>query len=112
MDGPDSVAVFGRDPAQRYPIEPASVVLRFQNGKGTILPAIPEFVTGLTFDGGDLVDVVYEPSDTSYRWSEYQNRRCSWRNAGPGAGAFTGPFGSKMASTWQTHYFFMLPKSA
>jgi hypothetical protein len=74
IDGPDSVAIFGPDPAMWYPVEPASVVLRFENGKGTILPAIPEFVTGLTFDGNNLVDVVYEPSDTSYRWTEYQNR--------------------------------------
>ena len=74
IDGPDSVAVFGSDPASWFPTEPASVVLKFENGKGTILPAIPEFVTGLTFDGNDLVDVVYEPSDTSYRWNEYQNR--------------------------------------
>lgn len=74
IDGPDSVAVFGLDPASWFPTEPASVVLRFENGNGTILPAIPEFVTGLTFDGNNLVDVVYEPSDTSYRWNEYQSR--------------------------------------
>ena len=39
-----------------------------------ILPAIPEFVTGLTLNQGELVDVVYEPSDTSWRWNEYQSR--------------------------------------
>jgi hypothetical protein len=73
MDGPDSVTVFGPEPGT-IPTEPASVVLRLKNGKGTILPAIPEFVTALTLDGNELVDVVYEPSDTSIRWNDYQNR--------------------------------------
>ena len=74
VDGPDSVAVFGPNPSGGYPNEPASVVLRFDNDKGAILPAIPEFVTGLTFEEGELVDVVYEPADTSSRWREYEAR--------------------------------------
>jgi hypothetical protein len=74
LDGPDSAAVFGPRPANHLPVDSASVVLRFDNNKGTILPAIPEFVTGLTFDGEELVDVVYEPADTGYRWAQYQNR--------------------------------------
>lgn len=66
LDGPDSVRVDIQ--------QPASVVLRFDSGKGVIFPAIPEFVTGLTVNNGELVDVVYEPSDTSWRWGEYQSR--------------------------------------
>ena len=53
---------------------PASVVLRFEDGTGAILPAIPDFICGLTVKDGELVDVIYEPSDTSWRWSEFQRR--------------------------------------
>jgi len=71
LDGPDSVRVdIGK---------PASVVLSFDSGKGVILPAIPEFVTGLTIDNGELVDVVYEPSENSSRWGEYQSRLSTLR---------------------------------
>jgi hypothetical protein len=65
LDGPDSAWV---DPA-----EPMSVVLRFANGCGVIMPAIPDFVTGLTFEDGNLINVVYEPADTSLRWNEYHH---------------------------------------
>ena len=64
LDGPDSAHV--------HAAHPVSVVLTFENGHGVILPAIPEFVAGLTFENGNLVNVVYEPSDTSQRWHEYQ----------------------------------------
>jgi hypothetical protein len=49
-------------------------LLRFKTGTGVILPAIPEFIAGLTLKNGELVDVVYEPSDTSWRWPEYLQR--------------------------------------
>lgn len=49
----------------------ASVVLRFDSGGGAVLPAIPEFMTALTVENGELVDVAYEPSDNTWRWHEY-----------------------------------------
>jgi hypothetical protein len=52
----------------------ASVLLTFQNGRGALLPAIEGFLAALTFDGDQLVDVAYEPSDTSDRWPNYQAR--------------------------------------
>jgi hypothetical protein len=39
-----------------------------------VLPAIPGFITGLTVQDGELVDVAYEPSDNSWRWNDYQHR--------------------------------------
>jgi len=73
LDGPaDSVAVHGGN--QQVATKPTSILLTFDNQKSTILPAIPEFVTALTVKEGQLVDVVYEPADTSPRWPEYQSR--------------------------------------
>ncbi len=52
----------------------ANVVLTLTNGTGVVIPAIREFVTALTFEGGELEDVSYEPSDNSWRWQEMQAR--------------------------------------
>jgi hypothetical protein len=52
----------------------ANVVLTLTNGTGVVIPAIREFVTALSFEGGELEDVSYEPSDNSWRWQEMQAR--------------------------------------
>ncbi len=57
-----------------------SVLLTLDNGHGVLLPAIRDFLATLTFDGLNLVDVAYEPSDNSYRWQEYQQRATELRN--------------------------------
>lgn len=64
--GPDSAAVWAQ--------QPVSIVLTITDGRGVILPAIPEFVAGLTFEEDRLVNVVYEPADTSSRWPEYYSK--------------------------------------
>ena len=51
----------------------ASVVVTFEKGYGTVVPCIPGFITGLTFDDDELVDVACEPSDNTWRWQMYQN---------------------------------------
>lgn len=51
-----------------------SVVLRFKGGFGTVIPALAGFLTALSFDRDELVDVSYEPSDNHGRWGEYQAR--------------------------------------
>jgi hypothetical protein len=38
------------------------------------VPAVPGFLTALTFDDGELVDVALEPSANHPRWNEYQAR--------------------------------------
>jgi len=50
------------------------ILLRLDSGDGVLLPAVRGFITALTIDEGELVDVAYEPSDNSWRWSEYQRR--------------------------------------
>lgn len=52
----------------------ASVLLRFENGTGTVIPAIPDFIAALTFDDDELVDVAYEPSANTGRWDLYKER--------------------------------------
>ncbi|MEO8778455.1 MAG: caspase family protein [Rhodanobacter sp.] len=51
-----------------------SVVLRFKGGFGTVIPALAGFLTALSFDRGELVDVSYEPSDNQGRWGDYHAR--------------------------------------
>jgi hypothetical protein len=47
------------------------VLLVLENGSGAVVPALPDFIAALSFDGGQLIDVSYEPSDNSWRWGEY-----------------------------------------
>jgi hypothetical protein len=47
--------------------------LRARPTFGTVVPCIPGFIAGLTFDADELVDVAYEPSANNWRWQEYQS---------------------------------------
>jgi hypothetical protein len=49
-----------------------SVMLVLDGGNGVSLPAIPGFLTALTLDGGELVDVAYEPSQNHWRWDAFR----------------------------------------
>lgn len=51
-----------------------SYLLEFENGTGAFLPAIGGFLTSLTFEAHQLVDVAYEPSEYTARWSEFNSR--------------------------------------
>lgn len=53
------------------------VLLTFDNGKSSVLPAIHEFITGLRFDPetSELIDVDFEPTEFSSRWNSFQERR-------------------------------------
>jgi len=48
-----------------------STLLRFDNDRGAVIPAIDGFIAALTFQGGELVDVSYEPSANNWRWGHY-----------------------------------------
>lgn len=66
----------------RFEVPPhsvASVLLTLTSGVGVLLPAIGEFVGTLTFDDDSLVDVAYEPSEGSSRWSMYDPRTAELR---------------------------------
>ncbi len=49
----------------------ANVLLTFQDGNGVVLPAIPDFVTAITFEDGELETVTYEPTGRSPRRREW-----------------------------------------
>jgi hypothetical protein len=51
-----------------------SVLLVFANGSGTVVPVVPGFLTALTFESDELVDVALEPSANHPRWDHYQAR--------------------------------------
>lgn len=68
--------------AVRIDIDPsraASVLLTFSTGVGLVLPAIRGFIGAVEFDGSELLNVTYEPSDYSERWPPYQNRLNEFR---------------------------------
>lgn len=56
-----------------------SVLLTLESGHGVVLPVIPGFITALTVEDDELVDVAYEPSDNTWRWNEYQPRAAEIR---------------------------------
>jgi hypothetical protein len=67
--------VLGPNLVRLQPAHPgASVLLVFDDGRGTLVPVIPGFIAGLTFDEGALVDVAYEPSTNTGRWEMYKER--------------------------------------
>ncbi|HKI05331.1 MAG TPA: hypothetical protein VKK31_25350 [Thermoanaerobaculia bacterium] len=56
-----------------------SILLRFEGGVGTVIPAIPGFLAALTFDDGELVDVAYEPSVNTPRWQRFKDQAADLR---------------------------------
>jgi len=52
----------------------ATMLLVFDNQTACLVPVIKGFLSALTFDGDELVDVAYEPSDNTSRWNIYKER--------------------------------------
>ena len=69
VDGPQGIVGVSnhRGPA-------ANVLLVFDDGSGALLPAIPEFIGTLTYEDGELANVVYEPSENSVLWRESESK--------------------------------------
>lgn len=59
---------------QVAPGPPASLVMRFDSGLVSLLPAIPDFVATLVFDSSELISVSYEPAPGTWRGDEYAAR--------------------------------------
>ena len=58
-----------------YPAPMAeSALLVFADGNGTVVPVVPGYLTALTFDAGELVDVALERSANHPRYADYQAR--------------------------------------
>jgi hypothetical protein len=53
---------------------PASVVLEFEGGSGCVIPSIPGFVSALSFDQDELIDVAFEPAIGSHRFKAFEHR--------------------------------------
>lgn len=64
-----------RDIVRVNPQHTAPVVLLvLDNGTGVVVPAIPGFIGALTFDGGEFIDLAYEPSANTARGTDYPQR--------------------------------------
>lgn len=48
-----------------------TLLLELDDGTGTLVPVLPDFLAALTFDDGELIDVSYEPSFYSWRHGDY-----------------------------------------
>ena len=53
----------------------ASVAIRFQNRRGTVLAGLHGYIAHVTVEGRAVTDVSYIPSENSSRWSAYRTRR-------------------------------------
>lgn len=51
---------------------PTNVLLVFEDGRGALLPAIPDFVGSIDYFNGELVNVSYEPSQCGSRFESAQ----------------------------------------
>ena len=49
----------------------ASVLVTFEGGDGALVPCMPGFITGLTVQDDELVDIACEPCTTNWRWAHY-----------------------------------------
>jgi hypothetical protein len=65
------VRVHARDDAMAPPPGPGSVLIRFHEGTGCLLPALPGYIGSVTVVDGGLVNVSYIPSVGSERWESY-----------------------------------------
>lgn len=64
-----------RDVARVTPRDATPLVLFvLDNGNGVVLPAIPGFIGALKFDGDELIDVAYEPSDNTDRAVHFRSQ--------------------------------------
>lgn len=52
-----------------------SVAIAFANGRGTVLAALRGYIGHVLVDGTGIATVSYVPSDNSWRWSGYKQRR-------------------------------------
>ncbi|HEX2180302.1 MAG TPA: hypothetical protein VHL54_12440 [Actinomycetota bacterium] len=52
----------------------ANVSMQFSDGTGVVLPAIPHYLAAISVEAGEVVDVSYEPSDNSPRWTGIHDR--------------------------------------
>lgn len=57
-----------------------NLLLTFDNGVSALLPALPDFLATVSFAGGELTDVAYEPSANSSRWQQYHDRAAELRH--------------------------------
>lgn len=53
----------------------ASVAIRFQNRRGTVLAGLHGYIAHVTVEGSAITDVSYIPSKNTSRWSAYRERR-------------------------------------
>jgi len=52
-----------------------SVLLVLDDGSSVLVPAVAEFIGALRFEEGEFTDLAYEPSEYTWRWDMYLERR-------------------------------------
>lgn len=76
---PDGCDVFEENGAMHVRVRigesSGSVVIRFADGSGTCLVALPGYIGTATVEGGRVVNVSYTPARNSPRWHDYVNQQ-------------------------------------
>jgi hypothetical protein len=57
------------------PDHPASVILQFEDGAGTVLAGLPGYIAAIAVEEGRVVNISYVPSTNTPLWGENQNER-------------------------------------
>ncbi len=60
--------------------EAGSVLLEIDGEGGALVPVVPGFLTALTFEDGELVDLALEPSANHPRYLDFERRAAELRN--------------------------------
>jgi hypothetical protein len=53
----------------------SSVILRFDDGSGTVLAGFEDYIGTVVVENGRVVNVSYVPSENSYQWNRYMHKR-------------------------------------
>jgi hypothetical protein len=65
----------GVDPMNAGGPPSTSVLIEFEGGNGTVLPALRGFIGHIFVDQGVVVNVNYVPANNNWRWPEYERER-------------------------------------
>jgi len=61
-------------------VKAGSVALRFDDGSGTVIAALKDFIANVVVDDGRVVNVSYLPSRAHFLWSTYNQERTRLEN--------------------------------
>jgi hypothetical protein len=74
-DGFQEPAIIRLQPVETRGRDAASVILRFDDGAGTVIGSFVDYIGAVIVDDGRVVNVSYVPSSSNWRRSDYEQQR-------------------------------------